>query len=93
MVREGGASHNPHFYCLLTGFPATQAALSGIALCAVSHREDDIKMISPLDGNYSEELEVWWPLWGLTSCWRAGDPSGLLTLSFALRSVRWARHF
>ena len=30
---EEAAGHNPHFYCLLTGFPATQAALSGIALC------------------------------------------------------------
>ena len=33
MVIQCCASHNPHFYCLLTGFPATQAALSGIALC------------------------------------------------------------
>ena len=30
---EGGGGHNPRFYCQLTGFPATLAALSGIALC------------------------------------------------------------
>ena len=57
MVREGRASHNPHFYCLLTGFPATQAALSGIAFTLVSHREDDGKMISPIDGNYCKECQ------------------------------------
>ena len=57
MVREGRASHNPHFYCLLTGFPATQAALSGIALTVVSHREDDGKMISPMDGIYCKECQ------------------------------------
>ena len=57
MVREGGASHNPHFYCLLTGFPATQAALSGIALTVVSHREDDGKMISQMDGIHCKECQ------------------------------------
>ena len=30
---EEGGGHNPRFYCQLTGFPATLAALSGIALC------------------------------------------------------------
>ena len=29
---EEAAGHNPHFYCLLTGFPATLPALSRIAL-------------------------------------------------------------
>ena len=29
---EAAAGHNPHFYCLLTGFPASLAALSRIAL-------------------------------------------------------------
>ena len=54
---EEASGHNPHFYCLLTGFPATQPALSGIALRheSLTSLADDGKMISPTECNYSGE--------------------------------------